>query len=110
MSRRAAIDPALLFAISLVVSLGLWWPSLTGALSGRIDITVAGLRYLAALGLSWVAVFGLATLFAGYGRQAHPGPPALPPGPVEHPLRRAADPAENPAPAAETDDEQPAAA
>jgi hypothetical protein len=93
MERRPSVDPALLFAISLGMSLVLWWPSLTGALHGSIDITSAGLRYLAALGLSWVAVFGLGTLVAGYAREAgqRPGPPALPPGPAEHPLRRAED-------------------
>jgi hypothetical protein len=89
MERRAAVDPALLFGISLALSLVLWWPSLTGALDGSIDITVAGLRYLAALGLSWVAVFGIGTLVAAYGRDSRPTPPALPPGPVEHPRRRA---------------------
>jgi hypothetical protein len=93
MERRPAVDPALLFGISLALSLVLWWPSLTGALHGTIDITSAGLRYLAALGLSWAAVFGVGTLVAGYARQAAqaPGPPALPPGPVEHPLRRTED-------------------
>jgi hypothetical protein len=93
MERRPAVDPALLFGISLAMSLLLWWPSLTGALHGTIDITSAGLRYLAALGLSWLAVFGVGTLVAGYAREATqgPGPPALPPGPVEHPLRRVED-------------------
>jgi hypothetical protein len=110
MERRGAVDPALLFGISLVLSLALWWPSLTGALDGSIDITVAGLRYLAALGLSWIAVYGLSLLVSGYGREAHPaGPPALPPGTVEHPLRRSEDPALE-APATELVDDQPAAA
>ena len=90
--RRPAADPALLFGISLALSLVLWWPSLSGALNGSIDITVAGLRYLAALALSWVAVFGVGTLVAAYARDARPTPPALPPGPVEHPSRRADDP------------------
>jgi hypothetical protein len=92
--RRAAVDPALLFGISLALSLLLWWPTLTGALNGNIDITVAGLRYLAALGLSWVGVFSLSTLVAGYGHQAQAPstPPALPPGPATtHPLRRVED-------------------
>jgi hypothetical protein len=92
---RATVDPALLFGISLALSLLLWWPSLTAALHGDLDITVAGLRYLAALGVSWVCVFALGTLFAGYARSAHerhqPQPPALPPGPAEHPLRRVED-------------------
>jgi hypothetical protein len=88
---RTALDPALLFGISLLLSLLLWWPSLQGALDGSLDITVAGLRYLAALGLSWLAVFGVGTLVAGYAHDSAPTPPALPPGPVQHPLRRAED-------------------
>jgi hypothetical protein len=92
MQRHTAVDPALLFGISLGLSLVLWWPSLTGALNGNIDITSAGLRYLAALGLSWLGVFGIGTLVAGYGREAEPEPPpALPPGPIEYPLRRDGD-------------------
>jgi hypothetical protein len=109
MERRGAVDPALLFGISLGLSLVLWWPSLGGALNGSIDITVAGLRYLAALGLSWVAVFGVATLVASYAREAQPTPPALPPGPVEHPLRRADDTAVDDTPEDAVED-QPAAA
>jgi hypothetical protein len=108
MQRRTAVDPALLFAISLVLSLALWWPSLTGALDGSIDITVAGLRYLAALGLSWFAVFGLSMLVGGYAHEARPGgPPELPPGPIEHPLRRVEDPVLD---APDVVDDQPAAA
>jgi hypothetical protein len=91
MERRATVDPALLFGISLGLSLVLWWPSLTGALKGSIDITSAGLRYLAALGLSWVGVYGISVIVAGYGHDERPTPPALPPGPVEHPLRREED-------------------
>jgi hypothetical protein len=108
--RGSAIDPALLFGISLTVSLVLWWPSLRGALDGTIDITDAGLRYLAALGLSWVGVFGVATLVAAYGRAAAPpAPPALPPPAIEHPLRRGSD-AEGDAPHEDaTTAEEPAA-
>jgi hypothetical protein len=109
MERRGAVDPALLFGISLGLSLVLWWPSLSGALNGSIDISVAGLRYLAALGLSWVAVFGIATLVASYAREARPTPPALPPGPVEHPLRRAEDPSVDDT-AGDATTEEPAAA
>jgi hypothetical protein len=92
MDRRPSVDPALLFGLSLIASLVLWWPTFRGALNGSIDITVAGLRYLAALGLSWLCLFGIGTLVASYNRAAQPTPPALPPGPVEHPLRRTDDP------------------
>jgi hypothetical protein len=91
---RAAVDPALAFGISLALSLVLWWPTLQGTLSGNIDITVAGLRYLAALGISWAGVFAIATVFATYGQQsqaAAPPTPSLPPPAVEHPLRRVND-------------------
>jgi hypothetical protein len=92
---RATVDPALAFGISLALSLVLWWPTLQGTLNGNIDITVAGLRYLAALGISWAGVFAVATVFATYGQQARaaaPSPtPPLPPPAVEHPLRRAND-------------------
>ncbi len=91
MERRPSVDPALLFGLSLIASLVLWWPTFRGALNGSIDITVAGLRYLAALGLSWVCMFGIGTLIATYNRSTQSGPPALPPGPVAHPLRRAQD-------------------
>jgi hypothetical protein len=108
-SGKAALDPSLMFGISLLLSLALWWPSLTAAMHGDVDITVAGLRYLAALGLSWVAVYGVASLIANYAHEEPATPPALPPGPVQHPLRRDDDePAveEAPAPA---ELEQPAA-
>jgi hypothetical protein len=89
-SQRPTVDPALMFGISLGLSLLLWWPTLHAALDGSIDITVAGLRYLAALGLSWVGVYAISTLVNAYGRDANT-PPALPPGSVEHPLRRVED-------------------
>jgi hypothetical protein len=109
MERRPSVDPALLFGLSLIASLVLWWPTLRGALNGSIDITVAGLRYLAALGLSWLCMFGVGTLVAGYNRAAAPSPPpALPPGPTEHPLRRVED-AELDAAAPATEAEVPAA-
>jgi hypothetical protein len=110
MARRPAVDPALLFGISLMLSLVLWWPSLTGALDGSIDITDAGLRYLAALGLSWVGVFFVSTLVAAYAREARPTPPALPPAPIEHPLRRGDDAAAEDDATASASEDQPAAA
>jgi len=104
-----SVDPALMFGISLGLSLLLWWPTLHGALNGSVDITVAGLRYLASLGLSWVGVFAISTLFATYGHDAST-PPALPPGPIDHPLRRTEDaPADATTPADATPAENPAA-
>jgi hypothetical protein len=45
-------------------------------------------------------VYCIGTLFASYGRDVQAGPPALPPGPVAHPLRRVEDAADD-APAEE---------
>jgi hypothetical protein len=110
---RATVDPALAFGIALALSLVLWWPSLRGTLDGNIDITTAGLHYLAALGISWAGVFAVATVFATYGHQsqatAAPQPPS--PSPAEHPLRRADDPLDDGAPALDVDEviEPPAA-
>lgn len=87
------VDPALVFGCSLLFSLVLAYPTLRGTLDGRIDIVVAGLRYLVALGFSWVALFGLFTLVSGYGRDLPPAPLRdLPPAePSAHPLRRVDD-------------------
>lgn len=86
------VDPALIFGCSLLFSLVLAYPTLRGTLDGRIDIVVAGLRYLVALGFSWVALFGLFTLVSGYGRDLPSAPPAqaLPNAAVQ-PLRRVDD-------------------
>lgn len=87
------VDPALVFGCSLLFSLVLAYPTLRGTLDGRVDIVVAGLRYLVALGFSWVALFGLFTLVSGYGRELPPAPSAETP-PAEaaaFPLRRADD-------------------
>lgn len=85
------VDPAFVFGCSLLFSLVLSYPSLRASLDGRIDIVVAGMRYLVALGFSWVALFGLFTLVSTYGREVPPkAPPALPeaPAPELHPMRR----------------------
>jgi hypothetical protein len=88
MRRRPTVDPAFTFGIALVVSLVLWWGTLRALLAGNVDITVAGLRYLAALGLAWVSVYLIASLVAGYGHDPRPAPRP----PAEHPLRRHDDP------------------
>jgi hypothetical protein len=106
---RGSVDPALMFGISLGLSLLLWYPTLHGALNGSIDVTVAGLRYLAALGLSWIGVFAISTLVSNYGREEDDTPPALPPGDVEHPLRRVDDPPADSADTNPTPAENPAA-
>lgn len=86
---RRTVDPAFTFGVSLVLSLLLWWPTLRGLLAGDIDITDAALRYLAALGLAWLGVYGVATLVAGYGHEPRPAP--RPPAGDSHPGRRTSD-------------------
>lgn len=88
---RAAADASLVFAVSLVLSLAVSWPSFSAAFSGDLDITVAALRYLVALALSWAGVWLLATAIASFGRNRPPAS-ALPPAPANHPQRRASDP------------------
>jgi hypothetical protein len=76
--RRPTVDPAFTFAIALVMSLVLWWSTLRELLEGNVDITVAGMRYLAALGLSWCGVYFVASLVAMYASQPRPAPPEPP--------------------------------
>ena len=84
--RRPTVDPAFTFAIALVMSLVLWWSTLRALLDGNVDITVAGLRYLAALGLSWCGVYFVASIVAMYASQPRPAPPE-----PQTPLRRKSD-------------------
>jgi hypothetical protein len=84
------VDPSFTFGVALILSLVLWWPTLRALLAGNVDITDAGMRYLAALGLSWLGVYFITTLVAGYGRDPHPAPPAK----GQAPQRRADDPLE----------------
>ena len=54
------------FSVSLVTSLVLWFPSMQACLRGDLDLAPAGLRYLAALAVSRLAMGGLARLVAAY--------------------------------------------
>ncbi|MGQ0825077.1 MAG: hypothetical protein ACT4OX_08640 [Actinomycetota bacterium] len=73
--RRPSVDPAFTFGISLVLSLVLWWGTLRALLAGNVDITDAGLRYLAALALSWTGVYFVASIVAMYASQPRSAPP-----------------------------------
>jgi hypothetical protein len=86
--RRPTVDPAFTFALALIMSLVLWWGTLRALLAGNVDITVAGLRYLAALGLSWCGVYFVASLVAMYASQPRVIPRQPPPN---SPQRRATD-------------------
>ena len=74
---KPSVDPAFTFAISLVLSLVLWYPTMQGTLHGEVDITNAGIRYFLALALSWAGVYGICSLVAMYAstpRRPSPSP------------------------------------
>jgi len=70
------MNPNTVFSASLVTSLVLWFPSMQACLRGDLDLAPAGLRYLAALAVSRLAMNGLARLVNAYRSAQHPGPPA----------------------------------
>ena len=79
--RRPSVDPSFTFALSLVLSLLLCYPTFMNMLHGTVDVTDGGIRYLVALAISWCGVHGVATLVAGYASQPRraadpPRPPA----------------------------------
>jgi hypothetical protein len=83
MMKRPSVDPALIFGVSLVLSVVLWCPTLRATLHGDVDITDAAIRYFLALALSWAGVYGLATIVATSTRPTRqPTPP-----PAEQPAR-----------------------
>ena len=84
--KRPSVDPAFTFAVALVVSLVLWFPTLRGALAGTIDITDAGIRYFLALAIAWAGVYGICAIVAMYASQ--PRQPNPPPGATNTPARR----------------------
>ncbi len=84
------MNPNTAFSLSLVVSLVLWLPSMLGSLRGELDMSAAGLRYLAALALSRFAVGGVARLLSAY-RSATGSPPDEVPSEPETPRRRKED-------------------
>ena len=79
--RRPSVDPSFTFALSLVLSLLLCYPTFMNMMHGRIDVTEGAIRYLVALAISWCGVHGVATLVAGYASQPRrpmpPRPPAV---------------------------------
>lgn len=70
------MNPNTVFSASLVTSLVLWFPSMQACLRGDLDLAPAGLRYLAALAVSRLAMGGLARLVAAYRAAQHPDPPS----------------------------------
>jgi hypothetical protein len=95
---KPSVDPAFTFAVALVLSLVLWYPTLHGTLAGDIDITDAGIRYFLALAIAWAGTYGICALVAMYASQ--PRKPSPPPGAAANPARRRDDaPAPQPEPA-----------
>jgi hypothetical protein len=78
------MNPNTVFSASLVTSLVLWFPSMQACLRGDLDLAPAGLRYLAALVVSRLAMNGLARLVGAY-RAAQESPAAEPTMPAGHP-------------------------
>jgi hypothetical protein len=85
------MNPNSAFSLSLLVSLVLWLPSVLASLRGDLDMTAAGLRYLAALTLSRFAVGGVARLLSAYRSVSSGLPPAEIPSQAETPRRRKED-------------------
>ena len=92
--KRPSVDPSFTFAVSLVLSLLLCYPTFRNMLHGTVDVTEGGIRYLVALAISWCGVHGVATLVAGYAAQPRRTTPPRPPGAAE-PLRRSDDADDN---------------
>ena len=68
------MNPNTVFSASLVTSLLLWYPSMQACLRGDLDLAPAGLRYLAALTVSRLAMGGLARLVSAYRAAQHHDP------------------------------------
>jgi hypothetical protein len=75
--KHSSVDPALTFGLSLVLSVGLWFPTLRGTLNGEVELTDAAIRFLVALAIAWACVFGVSSLVARYARRSRkpPSPP-----------------------------------
>jgi hypothetical protein len=70
------MNPNTVFSATLVTSLVLWFPSMRACLGGDLDLAPAGLRYLAALAVSRLAMNGLARLVNAYRATQAPDRPA----------------------------------
>ncbi len=80
---RPSVDPAFTFALSLAISVVLWYPTFRATLNGGIEITDSGIRYFLALAIAWAGVFGVSSLVAMYAsKPRRPEPPREPPTPA----------------------------
>jgi hypothetical protein len=91
MNQRPSVDPAFTFGVALLISALLWYPTLRGAMSGDIEITSAGIRYMVALAISWAGVYGISALVAMYASQPRRPKPSPPGVTADTPQRRQGD-------------------
>ena len=103
MNQRPSVDPAFTFGVALLISALLWYPTLRGAMSGDIEITSAGIRYMVALAISWAGVYGISALVAMYASQPRRPKPSPPGVTADTPQRRRDDLKPDTAPPAEND-------
>ena len=75
---RRSVDPAFTFGISFAISLALWLPTLRGTLTGEIEITDAGIRYLLTLAIAWAGVTAVSAIVAMFASKPR-GPVSPPP-------------------------------
>ncbi len=62
------MDAHLSYSISLLLSLALWWGSMRATLSGDLDLSASGLRFVLAFVLARMAVSLINHLLNGYHR------------------------------------------
>ena len=82
---KPSVDPTFTFGVSLLLSLVFWYPSLRTAMDGGIDMMTAGIRYLLALGVAWLGVYGVSAIVAFYATQ---GGRRMPRAAADAPQRR----------------------
>ena len=94
------MNPNTVFSASLVTSLVLWFPSMQACLRGDLDLAPAGLRYLAALTVSRLAMGFLARLVSAYRAAQHHDPPVAEVDPQRRRSDRSSEDDSDPAPLA----------
>jgi hypothetical protein len=80
-------DPALTFAVGIVLTPALCYPTVAAAGRGAIDLSAAAGRIVVVLVTAWCAVHAVATLFTWLIRPARSSPPS-PPGAASRPPSR----------------------
>jgi hypothetical protein len=90
--RANRVDPHLIFGLSLLLALGVSWPSLSGAMHGTVDIVQAGVHLLGALAIAWAGCYGIGSLLYSYSQNDDgSGAQAAAAAVAGGPLRRATD-------------------